>query len=75
MENEGRDARIIEIVSEVLGMPVSKDSAAENTAGWDSLKTLQMVMALDEVGYEIQLEKIAEVKSVRDILAFARKGS
>jgi acyl carrier protein len=75
MENEGHGARIIEIVSEVLGMPVSKDSAAENVAGWDSLKTLQMVMALDEAGYEIPLEKIAEVKSVRDILAFARKGS
>jgi acyl carrier protein len=30
-------------------------------------------MALEEAGYEIPLEKIAEIKSVRDILSFAKK--
>ena len=66
--------QIVNIVSEVLGFPVSEDSLAENTVGWDSLKTLQFVMALDEAGYEIPLEKIAEIKSVRDILSFVKKG-
>jgi acyl carrier protein len=65
---------IIDIVSEVLGTPVSEESFAENIAGWDSLKTLQIVMALDEAGYEIPLEKIAEIKSIRDILSFVQKG-
>ena len=46
----------------------------EDISGWDSLKTLQIVMALDEAGYEIPLEKIAEIKSVRDIMSFAQKG-
>jgi acyl carrier protein len=55
----------------VLGFAVSEESSVENVVGWDSLKTLQMVMALDEVGYEIPLEKIAEIKSVRDVLAFS----
>jgi acyl carrier protein len=64
---------ILDILSEVLGTSVSEDSSVDNVAGWDSLKTLQVVMALDEAGYEIPLEKIAEIKSVRDILSFAVK--
>jgi acyl carrier protein len=64
-------AQIIDIVSEVLGVPVSEDSAVENTAGWDSLKTLQIVMALDEAGYSIPLEKIADIRSVGNILSIA----
>jgi acyl carrier protein len=67
--------QIIDIVSEVLGSPVSEDSSVESAAGWDSLKTLQIVMALDEAGYEIPLEKIAEIRSVRDILSFVTKGA
>ena len=66
-------ARMIDIVSDVLGTPVSEESNLENVVGWDSLKTLQIVMALDEAGYEIPLEKIAEIKSVGDILSFSKK--
>lgn len=65
---------IIEIVSEALGTPVFEDSSMDSVTGWDSLKTLQIVMALDEAGYEIPLEKIAEIKSVKDILSFAVRG-
>ncbi|MDR1376561.1 MAG: phosphopantetheine-binding protein [Synergistaceae bacterium] len=67
MEN---NAQIVGIVSETLGVPVFEDSSMKDAAGWDSLKTLQIVMALDEAGYEIPLEKIAEIKSVKDILSF-----
>ena len=67
------EAQIIDIVSGVLGIPVSEESGAENVAGLDSLKTLQIVMALDEAGYEIPLEKIAGIKSVRDIMSFVQK--
>ena len=66
--------RIIDIVSEVLSVPVSEESTAESVAGWDSLKTLQIVMALDEAGYEIPIEKIADIKSVRNILSFVQEG-
>lgn len=65
--------QILDIVSEVLGQSVSESSSVGDTAGWDSLKTLQIVMALDEAEYEIPLEKIAEIRSVKDILSFARK--
>ncbi|MDR1378932.1 MAG: acyl carrier protein [Synergistaceae bacterium] len=63
-------AKIIGIVSEVLGVLVSESSSVEDVLGWDSLKTLQLVMALEEAGYEIPLEKIAEIRSIKDILVF-----
>ena len=62
---------IVKIVSEVLGLPVTAESSMENTEGWDSLKTLQIVMALDEAGVSIPLEKIAEIRSVADIVRFS----
>jgi acyl carrier protein len=70
MQNNN-NARIVGIVSEVLGTSVTEDSSVNNVAGWDSLKTLQIVMALEEAGYEIPLEKIAEIKSIQDIFSFA----
>ena len=36
-----------------------------------SLKILQIIMTLDEEGVSIPLEKIAKIKSVSDIIAFA----
>ena len=65
--------RVIDIVSDVLGTPVCEESSVENVAGWDSLKMLQIVMALEDAGYDIPLEKIVEIKSVRDILSFLKK--
>ena len=62
---------VVKIVSEVLGLPVTAESSMEDTEGWDSLKTLQIVMALDEVGVSIPLEKIAEIRSVADIVRFS----
>jgi len=62
---------VVKIVSEVLGLPVTAESSMENTEGWDSLKTLQIVMALDEAGVSIPLEKIAEIRSVADIVRFS----
>ena len=47
---------VVKIVSEVLGLPVTAESSMENTEGWDSLKTLQIVMALDEAGMPVPLE-------------------
>ena len=69
----GIGSEILAIISEVLGRAVPEDGSMDTVAGWDSLKTLQIVMALDEAGYEVPLEKIAEIKSVRDILSFTNK--
>lgn len=64
---------IIQICSKVLGCVVTLESSIENIPGWDSLKTLQLVMALDEEGYSIPLEKIAKIYGISDIVEFARK--
>ena len=62
---------VVKIVSEVLGRPVTAESSMENTEGWDSLKTLQIVMALDEAGMPVPLERIAEIRTVADIVRFS----
>ena len=64
---------VFKIVSEILGQEVTADTSMENTEGWDSLKTLQIVMALDEAGVSIPLEKIAEIRTVADIVRFSRQ--
>ena len=63
--------KIIEIASSVLGVPVTGKTLMEDVAGWDSMRTLQIVMAMDEAGLPIPLEKIAEVRSVADLIHFA----
>ncbi len=62
---------IFKIVSEILGQNVTVETSTDNAEGWDSLKTLQIVMALDEAGISVPLEKIAEIRSVADIVRFA----
>ena len=68
---------VFKIVSEILGQEVtadtSIDTSMENTEGWDSLKTLQIVMALDEAGMPVPLERIAEIRTVADIARFSRQ--
>ncbi|MPN20481.1 hypothetical protein SDC9_167860 [bioreactor metagenome] len=39
--------------------------------GVSSLRVLQIIMALDEEGITIPLEKIAKIKSVSDLISFA----
>ncbi len=64
---------VFKIVSEILGQEVTADTSMENTEGWDSLKTLQIVMALDEAGMPVPLERIAEIRTVADIARFSRQ--
>lgn len=64
---------LLQIVAEVLGQPVTIASSVENVSGWDSLKTIQLVMALDESGFNIPLGRIAEIRSVGDIIALAEQ--
>jgi acyl carrier protein len=67
---------VIEKVVGIIGtiLPgASAETSMENTPAWDSLKTLQIVMALDEDGVDIPFERIAEIRSVADILAIVRE--
>jgi acyl carrier protein len=64
--------RILEVAKDVLGKFVDETSDMNNIPNWDSLKTLQMIMALDEEGITIPLEKIAKIKSISDLINYAK---
>jgi acyl carrier protein len=66
-----KNEAIIGVVRAVLGTDASLWTSMENTPNWDSLKTLQIVMGLDETGISVPFEKIAEIRSVLDITRVA----
>ena len=61
--------RILSVVSNVLGIPADRiddDSSPENIESWDSLKQMNLVLALEqEFGIRFTDEKIVEMLSVR----------
>lgn len=62
--------KIITVVSDILDHAVDKFSVFSDVS---SLKILQIIMALDEEGISVPLEKIAKIKSMEDIFAYAEK--
>lgn len=64
---------ILQIASDILGAPLAEEAVMTDVPEWDSLKTLQIVMALDEAGLSIPLERIAEVRGVPDLIRFAQQ--
>lgn len=66
--------QIIELIETILGEGVTIDTSMANTPRWDSLKTLQIVMALDENGITLPFERIAEIRSVEDIVSLSGNG-
>ncbi|MDR3254958.1 MAG: acyl carrier protein [Synergistaceae bacterium] len=63
--------KIIEIARSILGEGASETTSMGNMTSWDSLKTLQIVMALDEAGISVPFERIAEIRAVSDIIEMA----
>ncbi|MDR1580994.1 MAG: hypothetical protein LBS35_11605 [Synergistaceae bacterium] len=63
---------ILNIARSVLGAEISENTSMETCPEWTSIRTLQMVMGLDEAGVSIPFEKIAEIRSVSDIMRLAR---
>ena len=62
------EAKVVSVASDILGYSVDTSSSLVDAG---SLKILQIIMTLDEEGISVPLEKIAKVKSVGDIIAFA----
>ena len=62
--------KIIAAVSDVFGHTVDKRTIFDDVS---SLKMLQIIMALDEKGISVPLEKIAKIKSMEDIFTFAEE--
>ncbi|MDR3164343.1 MAG: hypothetical protein LBU13_02095 [Synergistaceae bacterium] len=59
---------ILKVTRSVLGAEISENTPMEMCPEWTSIKTLQMVMELDEAGVSIPFERIAEIRSVGDIM-------
>ena len=68
----GTRERILSVVSKVLAIPadsIDDDSSPENIESWDSLKQMNLVLALvQEFGIRFTDEKIVEMLSVRLIV-------
>jgi acyl carrier protein len=71
MDKDAKTAKIIALAAEVLGGEVSAETSLDSRPDWDSLKTLQIVMALDEAGISVPFERIAGIRSIADIAAMA----
>ena len=59
------------VARSVLGSEISENASLETCPEWPSIRTLQIVMGLDEAGVSIPFEKIAEIRSVGDIMRLA----
>ena len=66
-------ARVYDIVSSMLRVPrasLGPDSSPDTIPEWDSLRHLQIVLALEEaLGLHLTVEEIEAMQSVRVILA------
>ena len=64
--------RIIKIISQVMGVPVERisgDSSPDTIEEWDSLKHMNLVLALEEeFGIQFTDEQIVEMLSVELIV-------
>jgi acyl carrier protein len=64
-------ARVLNVVSQVLGVPVdaiTDDSSPESIEAWDSLKHMNLVLALEEeFGIRFSDETIVAMLSIRSI--------
>ena len=63
--------KIIKVVGEVLETPVGMDTSQENCAKWDSLRHLNIIVAIEDAfDVSFEPEDIAQMKTVKEIEAF-----
>ena len=60
--------RVREIAGDVLESPVTSESTAETVEAWDSVRHLNLMLALEaEYGFELSPEEMDEAKSIGQI--------
>lgn len=71
-QHEGASDRVKTIVSQIMGVPLSTlndESSPDVIEAWDSLKHMNLVLALEEAfGVRFTDEQILSMSSVRAIL-------
>jgi acyl carrier protein len=72
--------KIYGIVATIIGVPrdsVTEDSSPDSLRGWDSLRHMKLILAVEEM-FDVQLtdEEIVSITDVRSIVALVgQKGS
>lgn len=73
------DDRLFTIMSEVLEVPrgaISLDSSMANLDGWDSLKHMNLIFALEEsFGVTFTDDEVVSAKDVKSLLAVVSRSS
>ena len=60
--------RVREIAGDVLEAPVTNDSTPETVESWDSVRHLNLMLALEsEYGFELSPEEMDQAKSIEQI--------
>ena len=69
--------RLEEVISSILGVPaeaLSDDSSTENTEGWDSLRQLSILLALESAyGISITTPEAIDMNSIVAIKAVLKR--
>jgi len=67
------DAKLQQVLADVFNVPIkriSENTTAKDLESWDSLKYLQLIVALEQA-YNVQFEtdEVQEIKGVSDVIA------
>ena len=69
--------RLEKVIGSILGVPsetLSDDSSSENTQGWDSLRQLSILLALESAyGINISTNEAMNVSSIANIKAVLKQ--
>lgn len=69
--------KVLQVVSRVMDVPVTElneDSSPDTVAGWDSLKHMNLVLALEEeLGVQFSDTQIVEMNSIGLILEILKE--
>lgn len=71
------EEKVIQVISQVMGVPaaeLNEDSSPDTIAEWDSLKHMNLVLALEEeLGVQFSDSQIIEMNSVGLILEILKE--
>ena len=61
--------RVLSVMSKVFGCPVTEESTIETVAEWDSLRHMELIIALEhEFDVQFRTEELAELVTVPRIV-------
>ena len=71
MEKTEIEARVVILATDIIGVPITLDSAMDNTPQWDSLKHMELIFAFEDT-FGVRLDE-SELVSLRSIGALVKR--